>query len=117
MHRTRTLLSATQRQWPVLPRLRLIAHTAPPAWVVSSAHELCRLLTATERARCQADFPKRLAQLSGLRRQWWGTLVLATLLSIAVIARAFEVPLDVQRMVIIAVTIYAILLPALLIYI
>jgi len=43
--------------------------------------------------------------------------MLATLLTIAVIARAFELPFDPQRMVIFAVTLYAILLPALLMHI
>ncbi len=43
--------------------------------------------------------------------------MLAGLLAIAVIARAFEVPLDLQGMVIFAVALYAILLPALLMHI
>jgi len=117
MRRTSTFLSATQRQWPVLSRLSLIARTTPPAWAISSAQNLYGRLSPTERARCRADLPKRLADLSGLRRQWWGTLMLATLLTIAVIARAFELPFYPQRMVIFAVTLYAILLPALLMHI
>jgi len=112
-----TLLSAAQREWPILRRLSLIIRSNPPAWVVASVHNLCGRLSAAERARCQADSPMTIARLFGLRRQWWGTLVLAVLLTMAVVARTFEVPLDAQRMVVFAVTLYAILFPALLIYI
>jgi len=117
MHRTSTLLSTMQREWPILLRLSLIRSTTPPAWVIASTHDLCSRLSPAERAQCQADCPELMARLSGLRCQWRGTLVLAALLAMAVIAHTFEVPLDVQRMVIFAVTLYAILLPALLIHV
>ncbi len=115
MHRRTTLLTTTQREWPLLPRLSLIFCTTPPAWAVASARDLSTGLSAGERARYQAYYPQHITQLTGLRRQWYGTLALAALLAMAVIARAIEAPLDMQRMVIFAVTLYAILLPALII--
>lgn len=117
MHPTTTLLATAQQEWPLLSRLSLIGCTTPPAWAIATANRLATQLSAAERARCQAQYPHVIAQLSGLRRQWRGTLILAVLLAMAVIARAFEVPLDMHRMVIFAVTLYAILFPALLIQI
>ena len=117
MHRTSTFLSATQREWPILPRLSLIVCTAPPAWAIASAHTLSSRFSAAERVRCRAACPQQIAQLSALRRRWWGTLLLAALLAMALTARLFEVSLDVQHMIVFAVTFYAILLPALLIHI
>jgi hypothetical protein len=117
MHRTTTLLTTIQRDWPLPARLSLIFCTTPPAWAIASAHDLSSRLNAGERARYQAEYPQRIAQLTGLRRRWYGTLALAALLAMAVIARAIEAPLDIQGMAIFAVTLYAILLPALMIQI
>ncbi len=115
MKPTTQLLTRTQRNWPLRARLSLIVCTTPPAWVVATARSTSARLTPNERARYQTQFARIVAQLAGLRRQWYGTLILAGLLALAVIGRACEVPMDIRGIVIFTATLYAILLPALVI--
>lgn len=113
------LLAATQRTWPLLYRLSLIVAATPAAWVVATAREISHQhqLSPGERAACQAYCRRSVDQLARLRRQWRGTLLLALLLAIAVVVRAMQVPLDTSRIVIFAISLQAIVLPAIAIYI
>ena len=111
------LLTATQRTWPLLYRLSLIVGARPTAWVVATARDMSRQLSPSERAACQAYCRHSVDQLARLRQQWRGTLLLATLLALAVIIRATQVPLDTSRIIIFAIALQAIVLPAIMIYI
>ena len=111
------LFDAMQAEWPLLASLMLVGATdVLPHWAVASAQRLVARMNPSELAICRAQIPKYIEALVVLHQRWVVTLVLAVLLSLAVIFSAASAPLDAVRTGVLIGVVAAILLPAIVIY-
>ena len=107
------IIDGLQADWPLLPSLALIGCAGIPAWVERSAQQIHTRLSPTERMVCQAQLPRVIAHLAFLQRHWTVTVILATLLALAVLAHAQPAVHDSLQTGILTMVLSTILLPPL----
>ena len=107
------IIDGLQADWPLLPSLALIGCAQVPAWVEQSAQQVHTRLSPTERMVCQAQLPRVIEHLAFLLRHWTVTVILATLLALAVLAQAEPAVHDSLQIGILMIVLSTILLPPL----
>jgi len=110
------IIDTIQSDWPLLASLALVGSAEAPAWALQSAQLVHTRLTPVERAACQSQLPHTIAYLALLRRHWTVTVILATLLALAVVAHAEPLVVDSTRNGILVAVLSTILLPPIAIF-